>query len=254
MSLSQNKPVKIYFISDLHLGAPNFQESLVREKLFVNWLNIVQEDATEIYLMGDLFDFWFEYKHTAPKYFVRALGKLAEIADKGIPIHCFSGNHDMWMFSYLEKEIGMKIYHQPIEKTLGKHLFYLGHGDGLGPGDFGYKFIKKIFRNKACQWLFARLHPNFAFGLANYWSGKSRLHNNDAKSFLGDKEFLYQFGKEKIKENPAINYFVFGHRHLPIDVIISENCRYLNLGDWIQYFTYAQYDGNNLELKYFKTD
>jgi len=170
---------KIYFASDFHLGVPSYEKSLEREKLLVKWLDEIKKDAEEVYLMGDLFDFWFEYKHAAPKGFVRLLGKIAEITDSGIPVYLFTGNHDMWMFDYLPKEIGVKIYREPIEKKFGSKTFYLGHGDGLGPGDKGYKFIKKVFANKFCQWLFARLHPNLGIGMAHYWSRKSRVANGN---------------------------------------------------------------------------
>ena len=172
-----NPNKKIYFASDFHLGVPDYEKSLVREKLIVKWLDEVKEDAQEIYLMGDLFDFWFEYKHTVPKGFVRLLGKIAELIDSGVSVTLFAGNHDMWLSDYLPRELGIKIYHEPITRIYNGKKFLLGHGDGLGPGDRGYKFIKKIFANPICQWLFARLHPNFAMGIGNFWSKKSRLSN-----------------------------------------------------------------------------
>lgn len=238
-----------YFISDLHLGAPNAAASLVREKAFVNWLNHIESDVEELFIVGDLFDFWFEYKKAVPRGFVRALGKLAELSDKGIPIHFFTGNHDMWVFDYLPSEIGCTVYHKPIVHQLGTKKFYIGHGDGLGPGDYGYKFIKRIFRNPISQWLFARLHPNFGIGLADFSSKSSRKKTGDADAkFLGeDKEWLVVYSKEVLKEQ-SIDYFIFGHRHLPLEISLNENSTYINLGDWIQYFTYAVFDGNALQL------
>lgn len=199
--------------------------------------------------MGDVFDFWFEYKHVVPKGFVRLLGKLAELNDAGINLHYFTGNHDMWTFDYLPKEIGVTLYRTEIERTIYGKKFIIGHGDGLGPGDHGYKFIKKVFANKFCQWLFARLHPNAGIALANYWSRRSRAATGsfDEKYLGDDKEFLVQHIKEHLKTNPA-DFFIYGHRHLPIDMKI-ENSRYINLGDWITYFTYAVWDGEKLELK-----
>lgn len=241
---------KIYFASDFHLGVPSYEKSLEREKLLVKWLDEIKNDAQEIYLMGDLFDFWFEYKHAVPKGFVRLLGKIAEITDSGIPVTLFTGNHDMWMFDYLPKEIGVKIYREPIERTFSNKTFYLGHGDGLGPGDNGYKFIKKVFANKFCQWLFARLHPNLGIGMANFWSKKSRIANgtNDEK-FLGEEnEWLIIYAKE-ILQKKYFDYFIFGHRHLPLEINLPNNSKYINLGEWINYFSYAVFDGNNLELK-----
>lgn len=243
---------KIYFASDFHLGVPSFEKSLAREKRIVKWLDEIKLDAAEIYLMGDMFDFWFEYKYAAPKGFVRLLGKIAEITDSGIPVTFFTGNHDMWMFDYLPREIGVTIYKDPIEKEFNGKKFFLGHGDGLGPGDKGYKFIKKIFSNRFCQWLFARIHPNFGIGMANYWSRKSRLSNGpEDEKFTGEEnEWLVVFAKG-VLQTKHFDYFIFGHRHLPLDIKLAENSRYINLGEWVNYNTYAVFDGNTVELKKF---
>ena len=248
-----NTTKKIYFASDFHLGVPSHDKSLEREKQIVKWLDEIKQDAQEIYIMGDLFDFWFEYKHSVPKGFVRILGKIAEITDSGIPVTLFTGNHDMWMFDYLPKEIGVSIYRETIERTFNGKTFMLGHGDGLGPGDFGYKFIKKVFANKFCQWLFARLHPNFGIGMANYWSRKSRVsnHGSDEKFLGNENEWLVIYSKQ-VLEKKHFDYFIFGHRHLPLDIQLNSNSRYINLGEWVNYNSYAVFDGNNLELKYFK--
>ena len=245
---------KIYFASDFHLGAPNHEQSLIREKLIVKWLDEIKVDAEEIYLMGDMFDFWYEYRHTAPKGFIRFLGKLAEIADSGIPITFFTGNHDMWMFEYLPKEIGVTIYREPIERTFNGKKFFLGHGDGLGPGDHGYKFIKKVFANKVCQWLFARIHPNFGMGMAHYWSHKSRASNGgeNEEKFVGiDHEWLAIYAKEVLQKQ-YFDYFIFGHRHLPLNLQLTDKSTYINLGEWVTYNSYAVFDGNELQLKYYK--
>lgn len=240
---------KIYFASDLHLGVPNREKSLVREKLFVQWLDDIKSDAEAIYLVGDIFDFWFEYKKAVPKGYVRLLGKLAEISDSGITIHIFTGNHDMWLFDYLEDEINAHIYREPIEVSLKGKRFFIGHGDGLGPGDNGYKLIKKIFKNKLCQWLFERIHPNLGISIAQYWSKKSRIANGEKnESYHGEKEWLTQFCKEKIK-TIEIDYFIFGHRHLPLEVDLGNNMTYINLGEWVNYNSYAVFDGKKLELK-----
>lgn len=241
----------IYFASDFHLGAPDYVSSLEREKKIVSWLNSISSNATEIYLMGDLFDFWFEYKYVAPKGHLRLLGKLAELSDAGIQLHLFTGNHDMWMFGYLEKELNAKVYHQPIVKDYNGKKFYLAHGDGLGPGEYNYKFLKKIFANPFFQWCYARLHPNLAFGIANYFSQRSRKSNYDSgEQYLGDdKEWLFQFSKE-ILSKQHYDYLIFGHRHLPIDKPIEQS-RYINLGDWIKHNTYGYFDGEKFELKEF---
>jgi len=241
----------IYFASDFHLGVPSFEDSLSRERKLVSWLSMASKDATEIFLLGDLFDFWFEYKYTVPKGYTRFLGKIAEIVDAGIPIFVFTGNHDMWMFDYLEKEIGVSIIRKPTDFTFNNKTFHIAHGDGLGPGDHSYKLIKKIFSNNFCQWLFARIHPNLSFKIANYWSRKSREKESQPPKFLGDKEWLVQYSKEILKEK-HYDFFIFGHRHLPIEHQLSESSKYINLGDWIRFYTYAKFEGENLSLETFK--
>jgi UDP-2,3-diacylglucosamine hydrolase len=241
---------KIYFASDFHLGVPNKEQSLAREKKLVQWLNQIEKDAAHIFLVGDVFDFWFEYKTVVPRGYTRLLGKLASMVDNGIKIHYFTGNHDMWTFGYLEEELGVSLYRNPIEVKINNQLFFVGHGDGLGPGDNGYKFIKKVFASPISQWLFARLHPNFGIGLANFWSGKSRAANGPVDEiFLGeDKEWLIIFCKEVLQKK-HYNYFVFGHRHLLLDISLSNNSRYINLGDWFKKPHYAVFDGIDLKLK-----
>ena len=244
---------KIYFASDFHLGAPNHNESFEREKRVIKWLDKVKKDATEIYLVGDIFDFWFEYKHAIPKGFVRFQAKIAEITDSGIPVHIFTGNHDMFIFDYLPKELGFKLYREPIIKTYNNKKFYIGHGDGLGPGDRKYKIIKRFFASKFCQWAYARIHPNLGLSFAFAWSRSSRKTNAsyDAKYHGDDKEFLVQFCKDYVKTDNSIDYFVFGHRHLPLEIKINDKATYFNLGEWIKHNTYAVFDGEKLELKTF---
>ncbi|CAN5430743.1 UDP-2,3-diacylglucosamine diphosphatase [soil metagenome] len=244
---------KVYFISDFHLGVPNYASSLDREKKIVRWLNMIQKDVHTLYLMGDVFDYWFEYKQVVPKGFVRLLGKLAELADSGVEIHYFTGNHDMWVFDYLPMEIGMQIHREPISKEYNNKQFYLGHGDGLGPGDHGYKFLKKVLANPVLQWMFARLHPNLGIGLMRYFSNTSRIATGNSDDiFMGeDKEWLIIYSQEVLKKD-FYNYFIFGHRHLPIDYHLTEKSRYINLGEWINYQTYAEFDGHDLQLKKFE--
>ncbi|MDB5283514.1 MAG: UDP-2,3-diacylglucosamine hydrolase [Bacteroidota bacterium] len=247
---------KIYFASDLHLGTPDEVSSLKREKLFVKWLDEAKKDAIEIYIIGDIFDFWHEYKTVVPKGFVRLQGKLAELTDAGIPVHVFTGNHDLWMFGYLEKELGVKIYKAPIQRTLNGKKFFIGHGDGLGPGDHGYKFIKKVFANPVCQFLFRWIHPDIGITIANYFSYKSRFGEPSGEKklevFMGEeKEWLVQYAKLKLNKE-HFDYFVFGHRHLPLEIQLNEKSRYINTGDWLDYNSYAVFDGVNLELKYYK--
>jgi len=241
---------KIYFSSDNHLGAPTQKESLPREKKFVAWLDDIKTDAAAIFLLGDLFDFWFEYKKVVPKGFTRTLGKLAEISDSGIPIYYFVGNHDLWMNGYFEEELNIPVFHKPQEFFFNKTSFLIGHGDGLGPGDKGYKRMKKVFTNSFSKWLFRWLHPDLGVRLAQYMSVKNKLISGDEDAkFLGeDNEWLVQYCKHKLKGNHR-DYFVFGHRHLPLEIDLVPNSKYINLGDWISYYTYGVFDGEKMELK-----
>jgi UDP-2,3-diacylglucosamine hydrolase len=243
----------IYFLSDFHLGAPNAAASLVREKKIVAFLEEIKNTAAQIFIVGDLFDFWYEYKKVVPKGYVRILGKLAELTDAGIKIHFFVGNHDMWMKDYFEKELNISVYFEPKEFVLNNKKFLIGHGDGLGPGDEGYKFIKKIFRNKICQWLFGILPPRIGIGVADFFSKKSRAKTGTTNEvFLGEeKEWLVIYCKE-ILQKQQFDYFIFGHRHLPLDIKLNPQSTYINLGDWIQYFTYAIFDGEKTTLEYYK--
>ena len=240
---------KVYFLSDFHLGAPNEVESRKREDRLVRFLQDARKDAGVIFIVGDIFDFWFEYKTVVPKGFVRILGTLAQIADEGIELHIFTGNHDLWMQDYLSKELNATLYFEPQQFTIENKQFLIGHGDGLGPGDNGYKRLKKIFTNPICQWLFRWLHPDAGIQLANYFSRKSRAKTGNADElFLGeDKEWLILYTKEQAKTR-AIDFFIFGHRHYAMDFKINEKSRYINLGDWIRLNTYAVFDGNELQL------
>ena len=241
---------KIYFLSDFHLGAPNHATSLIRERHIVAFLEKIRQDAAEIFIVGDLFDFWYEYRTVVPKGYTRILGKMAEITDAGIPMHFFTGNHDMWMSGYFEQELNIPVYHEPKAFEFNGKKILVGHGDGLGPGDHGYKFMKKIFRNKFCQGLFGLLPPAIGVGLANWLSRRSRAVTGQIDElFLGeDKEWLIIYCKEVLQSN-WFDYFIFGHRHLPIDFALgNKGSRYINLGDWIRYNTYAVFDGQQLSL------
>lgn len=245
---------KVYFASDNHLGAPNFKESLPREKRFVAWLDHIKKDAAAIFLMGDLFDFWFEYKKVVPKGFTRTLGKLAELSDAGIQIHYFVGNHDLWMNGYFEEELNIPVYHKPMQFVINNTSFFIGHGDGLGPGDTGFKLMKKVFVNPVSKWFFRWLHPDLGVKLAQYLSVNNKVISGDADAnFLGeDKEWLIQYAKRKL-ETQHYDYFVFGHRHLPMKIELNNNSTYINLGDWIKYYTYAVFDGKELVLNKLET-
>ncbi|MFI5134208.1 MAG: UDP-2,3-diacylglucosamine diphosphatase [Chitinophagales bacterium] len=244
---------KIYFVSDLHLGIPDHASSLEREKRFVRWLDFVKNDAQAIFIVGDLFDFWFEYKQVVPRGFVRVLGKLAELRDQNIPIYFFTGNHDQWMKNYFEQELNIPVYHEQVRIEIAGKKFLIGHGDGLGPGDHGYKFLKKIFRGKFSRWLFARLHPNFGVWLGKKWSRDNRLiSGEDQAEFLGEeKEWLIRYAREILKHE-HIDYFIFGHRHILLEYPLVPNSTYFNLGDWIRFDSYAVFDGTSVQLKSFQ--
>ena len=241
---------KIYFASDNHLGAPSQEASRPREKKFVAWLDEIKKDAAVIFLVGDLFDFWFEYKTVVPKGFTRTLGKLAEISDSGIPIYYFVGNHDLWMNGYFEEELNISVYHKPQEYTFNNKTFFIGHGDGLGPGDKGYKRMKKVFTNPFFKWLFKWLHPDIGVRIAQYLSVKNKLISGDEDAkFLGkENEWLVQYCNRKLEDQHR-DFFVFGHRHLPLEIDLNKASKYINLGDWINYYTYGVFDGENFELK-----
>lgn len=243
---------KIYFLSDFHLGAPDAKSSLEREKKICRFLDIAKKDASVIFIVGDLFDFWFEYSTVVPKGYVRILGKLAELTDSGIAVHFFVGNHDMWMRNYFQSELNIPVYFEPTEFVFNEKKFLIGHGDGLGPGDKGYKMIKKVFRNPVCQWMFGVLPPYMGMGLANYFSRKSRAKTGQMDEvFMGeDKEWLITYCKDVLKQK-QYDYFIFGHRHLPIDFRLQDGSRYINLGEWIKYDSYAVFDGDKLELLYY---
>ena len=244
---------KVYFSSDNHLGAPTKEASKPREAIFVKWLDEIKEDAAAILLLGDLFDFWFEYKHAVPKGFVRVLGKLAELKDNGIPIYFFIGNHDLWMENYFEEELNIPTYRKAQEFEFNGKNFLIGHGDGLGPGDYGYKRMKKVFTNPFAKWLYRWLHPDIGIPLAQYFSVKNKLISGDEDAeFLGeDNEWLIQYCKRKL-ETKHYDYFLFGHRHLPMEIKLKEDSKYINTGDWITHYTYAEFDGNDLLLKKLK--
>jgi UDP-2,3-diacylglucosamine hydrolase len=245
---------KIYFASDFHLGAPDHERSLVRERIIVKWLDSIKSDAQVLFLMGDLFDFWFEYKSVVPKGFTRLLGKLAELSDEGVQLYIFPGNHDFWMMDYFTQELNAKIIHEPQEFLFNNQSFYIGHGDGLGPGDTSYKLLKKLlFANPVCQWLFRYvLPPDVGQYLGNLWARNSYKKNRKEDLTFEEidikEEFIYQYVMEMESSDQKHDYYVFGHRHIAINVKVNDTARYINLGDWIRFNSYAVFDGKKLEL------
>ena len=244
------KGKKIYFASDNHLGAPTKDASAPREKKFVAWLDDIKQDAAAIFLLGDLFDFWFEYKTVVPKGFTRTLGKLAEISDSGIPVYFFVGNHDLWMDDYFKTELNIPVFQQPEDFVFNNKTFFIGHGDGLGPADKGYKRMKKVFTNPFFKWLFRWVHPDIGMRIAQYLSVKNKLiSGDDDAKFLGEEnEWLAQYSQKKLEEKHR-DFFIFGHRHLPLEIELNPSSKYINLGDWIGYYTYGVFDGDKMELK-----
>ena len=247
---------KLYFASDFHLGIPDYESSLKREKMLVDWLDKTSRDATEIFLMGDVFDFWFEYKHVIPKGYIRLLGKLAEITDRGIPVHLFKGNHDIWAFDYLKKELNIQLHRNAVIRTFeGKKLF-LAHGDGLGPGDKGYKLLKKVFEFKPNQFLFRWLHPDIGARMGLYWSRKSRLanisqHGVQEETRKPEDEMLFKYAVYKAEQMPDIDYFIFGHRHVPLQMKVNDSAEIVILGDWLTHFSYGVFEDGRMQLAFY---
>ena len=260
MQLTNNKHItlpqgkKAYFVSDHHFGLDSDIPSKEREKMFVKWLNIHQKNAGALFILGDMFDYWYEYKRAVPKGYVRVFGKLTEWTDAGIPVIFFTGNHDMWMWDYFQKEIGIQVYFQPEIFNINNRKFLLGHGDGLGPGDKTYKYLKKLFKNKIAQWGFRWLHPDLGLKLIKYLSQKNKILSGEYdQQFFGEKEWLFQYAKEYLKKNQSVDYFIFGHRHLPLQMPVNEKVIYYNTGDWLVHFSYLIFDGQYISQKKFTT-
>lgn len=245
---------KIYFTSDHHFGLPAKLSSRDREMLFIKWLEEIRNDAHVVFILGDMFDFWYEYKLAVPKGFIRVLGKLAELTDQGIKMFFFVGNHDMWMRDYFTVELNIPVFFDPEIFTIDNQKFFIGHGDGLGPGDTTYKLLKKLFRNPLAQWGYRWLHPDIGLKLAKYLSQKNKLISGkyDYRFKGKEKERLYVYARDFLEKQPDIKYFVFGHRHLPLKISLDENSIYFNTGDWLTHFTYLEYHNGLLELKEFQ--
>ncbi len=252
----ENSRKKIYFASDAHLGARFHSDPSAVEKRLVRWLDSIKTEAAAIYLLGDIFDYWYEYKYVVPKGFVRFLGKLAELSDQGIEIHLFTGNHDIWMFDYLPKEIGAIIHRDVLTVDLLGKRFFLGHGDEVDFRSKAFRFIRALFRNRFCQWLYAGIHPRWTFGFALGWSLSSRKKGIEKGMHIPEyqgenNEYLILFAKKYLQTHPDIHFFIFGHRHIMLDMMLSRSSRILIAGDWMHYFSYIEWDGDNLSMHQF---
>jgi len=251
IDIKLNPSKRIYFCSDNHLGSPNRNLSLEREKIFITWLDQIKIDAQAIFFLGDLFDFWFEYKKVVPKGFTRLFGKLAELSDSGIDLFFFVGNHDCWIGNYFEDELGINVFHKKVDLNIDNYNILIGHGDGLGPGDNKYKFLKLLFRNPILKKLFSFIHPDIGISLGSFLSQKNKILSGSEKVFESeDKEMLFSYCKDVLKTK-YYHFFIFGHRHIPLELDLGNNSKYFNTGDWITHFSYLVYDGTSFNLNYF---
>ena len=241
----------IYFLSDAHLGSRGIPHGRTQERRLVRFLDSIKDKAGAIYLLGDMFDFWYEYKLVVPKGYTRLLGKISELTDNGVEVHFFTGNHDIWCGDYLVKECGVCLHREPLACELGDKVFYLAHGDGLGDPDPKFKLLRWLFHNKIAQVLFSAVHPRWGVELGLTWAKHSRMKHGDGGDppYMGEqREYLVRYAKDYHKTHPSINYFIFGHRHIELDLMLSHQTRMMILGDWITLFTYAVYDGQQLTL------
>ena len=243
----------VYFLSDAHLGCRSLPHDRTRERRLVRFLDSIADKASAVYLLGDIFDFWYEYKTVVPRGYTRLLGKISELTDRGVEVHFFVGNHDQWCGDYLSRECGVVLHTEPLTVELGDKLFMLGHGDGLGDDDRTFHFLRTVFRNRVCRRLFSALHPRWAMHFGLEWAARNRLrHGTEGGDppYMGeDKEPLVRYAKEYLRTHADVNYFIFGHRHIELDLLLTRTCRVLILGDWITQFTYAVFDGEHLFME-----
>ncbi len=242
----------IYFLSDAHLGSLAIEHSRTQERRLVRFLDSIKSKASAIYLLGDMFDFWYEYKYVVPKGFTRFLGKLSELTDMGVEVHFFTGNHDIWAYDYLERECGLILHRQPLTTEIYGKVFYLAHGDGLGDPNTRFKVLRKIFHNRTCQVLFSSIHPRWGMAFGLNWAKQSRLKRKDGMEppYQGeDKESLVLYTKKYMQSHRDIDFFIYGHRHIELDLMLSRKTRMMIIGDWITQFTYVVYDGEHIFLE-----
>ncbi len=246
ISLKNND--KAYFLGDFHFGSPNHKQSKKRELKILSFLNSIESDLKELFLLGDIFDFWYEYKEVVPKGFTRFLGKISQLSDKGINIHLILGNHDMWVLDYFQKELGMNVHHDIIKIRINNNLLMVGHGDGIGKGDFGYKFLKLIFKNKILRFLYRCIHPDIGIKLGIFLSNRKKIGTKDYS--ISNNERIYNYCKQ-IESNSHHDYYIFGHSHQSIERKINNNSKYINVGDWIKNSNYLVIKNEQIKLKRF---
>ena len=242
----------VYFLSDAHLGSWAVNHKRTQERRLVRFLDEIKDKASAVYLLGDMFDFWNEYRLAVPKGFTRFLGNLSELTDHGVEVHYFTGNHDLWTYGYLERECGVILHRKPLTTEIADKIFYLAHGDGLGDPDRKFQTLRKLFHNRLCQFLLNTIHPRWGLWLGYRWAKHSREKRVDGYEtpFLGEeKEYLVKYSKDYLQTHPDIDFFLYGHRHVQIDLPLNERTRLLMLGDWITQFTYAVFDGQHLFLE-----
>lgn len=241
----------IYFISDAHLGSLAIEHRRTQERRLVSFLDAIKDKAEAIYMLGDMFDFWYEYRFTVPKGYTRFLGKVSELTDMGVEVHYFTGNHDIWAYRYLKEECGVKLHFKPVIEEMYGKLFFLAHGEGLGEESRRFRFIQSVFHNRLCQRLFSALHPRWGINFGLQWARHSRMKRIDGQEepYRGEgNEPLVQWTKAHMKQHPDINFYIFGHRHIELDLILHQNTRMFIIGEWMQSFTYAIFDGNTVSL------
>lgn len=240
----------IYFLSDAHLGSLAIEHRRMQERRLVRFLDDIKEKASAIYLLGDMFDFWYEYKYVVPRGYTRFLGKLSELTDMGVEVHYFTGNHDIWAYDYLAKECGVTLHTKPLTTEIYDKVFFIAHGDGLGDGDKKFKLIRDIFHNRLCQRLFSAVHPRWGMWFGLQWAKHSRLKRKEGEPpYMGDdKEQLVLFTKDYMKGHADVDYYIYGHRHIELDLQLTKRVRMMIIGDWISHFTYVVFDGVHLFL------
>ena len=248
--------MKTYFVTDAHLGSLVFKDKRENEKKLVHWLESIKNDCEALYMLGDMIDFWFEYKMAVPKGFTRFFGKLAEFTDSGIPVYWFTGNHDIWLFNYVQDELGVTVVKDSLETTIYGKKFLMAHGDGLGDPTLNFRILRAIFHNKVCQSLFGSLHPQIGLTFGMKWAKKSRLKRGEGPEvYYGeDKEYLVKYAKKHAAEagENAPDYYIFGHRHIILDLYITKKSRIIILGDWFCLFSYGVLDENGFEILFFE--